>query len=377
MRSMGIGGFKRALIFLSIGLEPVIFAIVGWYAAPYLKISNTIGALIGVIMGFGLMFWSIWRLGLSAELKIQYEIESEKLRGLTSIIEVDRYKVLKRSDIMKIIGARGPIQLLNVLKEISLINKDFYDIDKLNEVTLDLVDFSHIIIEMRVKSPLEFVKILDGLSDFFILLAVNFAFKHEVESDPTAKAFALPPIPSREKVIDPKGLLSTNLKDLIASQEIRELYTQTLEEALSINSRAPLLALAAYSLALTCRDLGRLEYGKVYALKLKELADKLYSIATIELEKRGLRSGIVKKIRDRELLRIFQVEGQEVDVMRSFICEAHEALMRSGRIPLKAESIISYLFVKWCEKVSLNLAFMAARGEVDVPSAYSFSLLPL
>ncbi len=374
---MEVDSFKRALIFLSIGLEPVIFAIVGWYVAPHLGVNSTVGTLVGVATGFGLMFWSIWRLGLSAELKISYEVESEKLRGLISIVEVERYKILKKSDIMKIIGAHGPIQLLNVLKEVSLINKDFYDIDKLNEVTSNLVDFSRIMAKIRVKSPLEFVKILDGLSDFFTLLAVNFAFKHEVEGDSIAKAFILPPIPFKEEVISLRKLLSADLKDFMANHEIRELYAKALEEAISVNSRAPLLALAAYSLALTCKDLEKLEYGKVYALKLKELADKLYSIANIELEKKSLRSIIVRRIGERGSLKVFSIEGQEDDVMRSFMHKAYEALMRSGRLPLKAESVISYLFVKWCEKVSLNLAFMAVRGEVDAQSAYSLSLLPL
>ncbi|MEM0083652.1 MAG: hypothetical protein QW102_03940, partial [Candidatus Nezhaarchaeales archaeon] len=141
---------RKALIALSFGLEPIIFAIVGWYAGPYLGLTNVMGALIGVIVGFGIMFWRIWRFSLTLGLKIRYDPERVDLRSLISLVEAERYKILTRYDIAKIMGARGSLQLLNVLKNLSLIKLNFYDLNKLSSILEELTDFSKVLIDVRV-----------------------------------------------------------------------------------------------------------------------------------------------------------------------------------------------------------------------------------
>ncbi|MDI9620160.1 MAG: hypothetical protein QFX33_05095 [Candidatus Nezhaarchaeota archaeon] len=374
---MSVEGYKRALIYLSVGLEPVIFAVVGWYSAPYLGGSSLGGALVGVIIGFCLMFWNIWRLGLSTELKSTYEVESEKLRGAVSLVERERYKLMRKSDILKIAGTRGDVQLLNILKSMSLLEEDFYELDKLNEVTSSLMDFSHIMIDVRARIPLDFMRALDKFSDFLTLLSANFAFKHEVEGDAASKAFVVLPLRTACKLDFGKVLLH-GLKDLIIDHEVQGLYQEALEEALALGSRSPVLVVASYSLALCGRELEKLDFGRAYAHTLKGIANNLYSIAITEVKrKRYSTPKVIEKLSQKDLLKFHETVSSEYDVISGFSRNSYRALTRAVRLPLKAETVISYLMIRWCEKVSLKLAFMASRGEISAQMAYNYAFLPL
>jgi len=367
---------RKAFIALSFGLEPAIFAIVGWYVAPYLNFGNTAGALIGALIGFGMMFWRVWKFGLAVELKAKYDFESADLRSLVSLIEVERYKIIGKHDLMKIIGARGPLQILNVLKGISLLNKNFYDVNEVDNVIDEVTDFSKIMAEMHTRSPVELIRVLNAFNDFLTLLCSNYAFRYEVYGDEVAKGLVIPPF---RRSIGLRDFLSINLKDFLTQSEVRELYPKALNEALSLNSRAPLLALAAYSLALMAECLEKLSYGRAYSVEVGEIAAKLYAIAVYDLERTSRKTGVVKLFEKHKVLGKAPkaVEGlQEEEVLRSFIASSYEALMMPGKLPLKAKTVISYLFVKWSEKVSLNLAFMAAREEIGPQEAYASLLVP-
>ena len=376
MVGMEQAAFKKALIFLSIGLEPIIFAVVGWYAAPYIGLGDTVGALVGVVVGFALMFWNIWRLGLSVELRAKYDVESESLRGLTSYIELERYRVTRKSDLVKVMGTSSYLQLLNVLKEVGLIDKKFYEVDRLSEELERLKDFSQVMAEVRVRAPLEFIKVLDGLSDFFTLLSLSFALKYEVEGDVAAKCYVVPPF--KLDILSPRRLVETSLEPLLANHRVREHYSKALEEALSRGTRRPILALAAYSLALASMELERLSYGRAYSDKLKELSQRLFSaslaggedLQTLEMLK--LAYPKLKSVGSSKLLE----EVDERAALKSFIDESYKLLMSSGRLRRKAEVAVSYLFVKWGEKVNLNLALAAFNKEMDVREAYALMFFP-
>ncbi|MCS7140293.1 MAG: hypothetical protein N3F04_02720 [Candidatus Nezhaarchaeota archaeon] len=369
---------KKAFIAISFGLDPVIFAIVGWYAAPHLNLDSMTGALIGAIIGFGMMFWRIWKFGLAVELKAKYEVESEDLRSLITLIDNERYKIIDRQSLMKIIGTHGPLQLLNVLKSISLVDRDFYSIDKMDEVVNGLVDFSKVIMEIRLRSPMEFLTVLDTFNDFIMLLCANFAFKYEVHHEEWAQGFI---VPTTKVKGAPGEYLSMNLRDYLANRELRELYPKALNEALMFNSRSTILVLTCYSLLLMANNLERLSYGRNYSEEIREVAKRIYAIAVNDLKGRYRKSEVlgllIKKHKLFDEGSIKEVEElSEEEILKSLVASSYEALMVRGRLPLKAKTVISYLLVKWSEKVSLNLAFMASRGEIDPREAYATLLMP-
>ncbi|MEM2214049.1 MAG: hypothetical protein QXD66_03920 [Candidatus Nezhaarchaeales archaeon] len=370
---------RKALIALSFGLEPVIFAIVGWYAGPYLKLTNVMGALIGVIVGFGIMFWRIWKFSLTLGLKVKYDPERENLRSLISLVEVERYKIMNRYDIARIMGARGSLQLLNVLKNLSLIELDFYDLIKLNDVLDEITDFSKVLIDIRIRSPIELLKVMDDFNDFIVTLCANFAFRYEVYGDEVARGYVVTPFKLRRET---QSLLREDLKDYLASDDIRGLYPKALEEALTIGSRGPLLALAAYSLLKIGKDLEVTKYAYVYSNEIRELAYKLFSIAIDDLRREDKKSMVVEvvkqKIEENKVLlkREEGVAEKEEEVLRNFINNAYRSLREPSRVPLTAKAVLSYLFVKWSEKVSLKLAFMVVNNEVTPQKAYESLVIP-
>lgn len=370
---------RKALIALSFGLEPIIFAIVGWYAGPYLGLTNVMGALIGVIVGFGIMFWRIWRFSLTLGLKIRYDPERVDLRSLISLVEAERYKILTRYDIAKIMGARGSLQLLNVLKNLSLIKLNFYDLNKLSSILEELTDFSKVLIDVRVRSPIELLTIIDDFNDFLVALCVNFAFRYEVHGDEVARGYVVTPFKLKR---DAQDLLREDLKDYLANDDIRRLYPKALEESLTIGSRGPLLALAAYSLLKMGRDLEVTKYAYAYSNEVRRLAYKLFLIAINDLRREGKKSVIAEaveqKIREVKLSikKEEEVIGKEEDVLRNFVGDSYRALTEPSKVPLTAKAVLSYLFVKWSEKASLKLAFMAASDEVAPQKAYESLIVP-
>ncbi|MEM0083715.1 MAG: hypothetical protein QXL22_02270 [Candidatus Nezhaarchaeales archaeon] len=369
---------RRALIALSFGLEPIIFAIVGWYAGPYLKLTNAIGALIGVIAGFGIMFWRIWKFSLMLGLKAKYDPEKEDLRSLISLVEVERYKIMNRYDIARIMGARNSLQLLNVLKNLSLIGLDFYDLIKLDDVLDEMTDFSKVLIDFRIRSPIELLKVMDDFNDFLVTLCANFAFRYEVYGDEVAKGYVVTPFKLRRET---RSLLREDLSDYLANDDIRELYPKALEEALTIGSRGPLLALAAYSLLKIGKDLEDTRYAYVYSNEIRELAYKLFSIAIDDLRREGKKSVVVEAVKQKieetkVLLKREEEVAKEEETLRSFINNAYRSLRVPSRVPLTAKAVLSYLFVKWSEKVSLKLAFMVVNNEVAPQKAYEALVIP-
>lgn len=370
---------RKALIALSFGLEPIVFAIVGWYAGPYLKLTNVTGALIGVVIGFGIMFWRIWKFGSTLQFKAKYDPEREDLRSLISLVEAERYKIVTRYDIAKIMGARSPLQLLNVLKNLSLIKLDFYDLSKLSDILDEMTDFSKIIIEARTRSPIEFLRVLDDFNDFLVTLCANFAFRYEVYSDEVARGYVVTPFRSRKEV---RSVLREDLRDCLANDDIRELYPKALSEALAIGSRSPLLALTAYSLLRMGENLEVTKYAYVYSNEVKELACKLFLIAINDLRREGKDSTIVKTMEQKiEEAKVLPKRGEEItekeeDALRIFINHAYRALREPSRVPLTAKAVLSYLFVKWSEKVSLKLAFMVVNNEVAPQEAYESLVIP-
>ncbi|MEM4577100.1 MAG: hypothetical protein QW701_06645 [Candidatus Nezhaarchaeales archaeon] len=366
---------RKALIALSFGLEPVIFAIVGWYAAPYFELSNAVGALIGVFIGLGMMFWRIWRFTSTIESKPTYDIEKEDLRLLASIAEVERRKFVKREDLMKVMGSQSPLQLLNVLKGLSLINSDFYDLNKLNEVLCEITDFSKVFIEVRSRSPFDFLRILDDFNDFLACLCASYAFRSEVYDDEISRGYIVLPF----KLQGSQTFLREEFKEYLAHNEVRELYPKALDEALTLNSRAPLLALAAHSLMNMARDLKATGYSRTFSKDLENLALRLLLIATRDI--RGVKRTSEVVVMTLRKWRIDKIEVEGVDeteegVLRSFINEAYKNLVTPVRVPPTAKSVIYYLFVKWGEKVSLKLAIMATNSGIEPQRAYSALLVP-
>lgn len=369
------GDFRKALIALSFGLEPVIFAIVGWYAAPYFEVSNALGALIGVLVGFGMMFWRIWRFNLMVSSKLVHDVEREDLRSLASLIEVERYKIMRREDLIKIIGAQTPLQLLNILKSLSFIDSSFYDLSKLNEVLDEMIDFSKTLLEIRSRSPIDFLRILDDFNDFLACLCVNYAFRSEVCGDEISEGYKVPPFKSRYL----QTFLCEEFKDYLANNYIKELYSKALSEALTLNSRAPFLALTTYSLMNMARDLEITRYSRIYAKDLKDLALRLLLIAIKDLKERKKTSEVMEiTLKKWEVDGVASKDVNEVeeDVLKSFINEAYRTLITSAKVPLTAKTVISYLLIKWSEKVSLKLAIMAASSELDPQRAYLALLVP-
>lgn len=368
---------RKALIALSFGLEPIIFAIVGWYAGPYLKLTNTMGALIGVIVGFGIMFWRVWKFSSMLGIKIKYDPERENLRSLTSLVEAERYKMITRYDIAKIMGARGPLQLLNVLKNLSFVKLDFYDLSRLSDILDEVVDFSKVLIDARTRSPIEFLRIVDDFNDFLVTLCANFAFRCEVYGDEVARGYVVTPFKLSK---DARSLLREDLKDYLANDDVRGLYSKALEEALTIGSRGPLLALAAYSLLKMGKDLEVTKYAYVYSNEVRELAYSLFLIAIDDLKREGKRSVVVEvmsqEVKSAKVLPKEGVTGKEEDLLRNFINNAYRALRVPSKVPPTAKAVLSYLFVKWSEKVSLKLAFMAANNEVTPQKAYESLVVP-
>lgn len=369
---------RRALIALSFGLEPVVFAIIGWYAGPYLKLNNVTGALIGVAVGLGIMFWRIWRFSLMLKSKAREDPEREDLRSIIKLVEVERYRIINRYDIIKIIGTQTPLQLLNVLKSLSLIRPDFYDLNKLNDVLSEVTDFSKVFTDVRARSPIEFLRVLDDLNDFLVILCANFAFRYEVYDDKAAKGYVVTPF----RQGDNRSLLREDLKNYLANEDIRELYPKALDEALMINSRSPILALAAYSLLKVGRDLELMRYAYAYSNEVIDLAQKLFSIAINGLRREGKESIVIEilkqKIKKLEVLAKESEEdiGNEEDALKFFINNAYETLKESSRVPFTAKAVLSYLFIKWSEKVSLRLAFMVVNNELTPQEAYEALITP-
>ncbi len=371
---------RIALIALSVGLEPVIFAIVGWYVGPHLNLTNTTGALIGVVAGLGIMFWRIWKLSLMLGLRAPHDPEREDLRLLASLIEAKRHKIIGRSGLAKIMDARTPLQLLATLKDVSLVGYDFHDLKRLDEVLNEVVDFSKTFSEVRAQSSINFLRALKAFNDFLTILCVNFAFRHEVSGDEIAEGYVVPPFKFEGGI---QGLLHEGLMHQLADVEVRGLYPEALKEGLAINSRAPILALAAYSLIKMGKALEANDYAQAYSKKLKELALELFSIAANDLRARGGESKVMKIIeqkdelvgaRAKELKK--EVLRKEEDALRSFIDEAYRALVSSSRVPATARAVLSYLFVKWSEKVSLKLALMAANNRVAPHKVFASFLVP-
>ena len=371
---------KIALMALSIGLEPVVFAIVGWYAGPYLNLTNTAGALIGVVVGLGIMFWRIWKLSSMLGLGMARDPEREDLRPLASFIEAKRHKIIGRSGLLDVMSARGPQHLLTALKDLSLVSYDFYDLKKLDEVLNEVIDFSKTLSEVRAQSSINFLKVLKAFNDFLTILCVNFAFRHEVGGDELAEGYVVPPFKFEGGV---QGLLRGDLMDQLADEEVRGLYPEALDEGLAINSRAPMLALAAYSLIKMGRVLEANGYARAYSKEVKGLALELFSIAVDDLRAKGRESKVVKvielradlaKARDKRPKK--EVLKREEDVLKSFISEAYKTLVSSTRVPPTARAVLSYLFVKWSEKVSFKLALMAANNKVSPHRAFASLLVP-
>lgn len=366
---------RKALIALSFGLEPVIFAIAGWYAAPYFELSNAVGALIGVFIGLGMMFWRIWKFTSTIESKLAYDIEREDLRSLTSIIEVERRKILRRDNLMKVMGSQSPLQLLNVLKSLSFINSNFYDLNKLNEILYEITDFSKAFLEVRSRSPFDFLRVLDDFNDFLSCLCASYAFRSEVYGDEISKGYVVPPF----KLHSCHDFLREEFKDYLAHNEVRELYPKALNEALTLNSRAPFLTLAAYSLMNMARDLKTTGYSRIFSKELENLAFKLLLIATKVLREVKGTSEVMEITLQRWRINrrsTENIEETEEDVLRSFINEAYRTLTAPARVLSTARTVISYLFVRWSEKVSLKLAIMATKGEIDPQKAYSALPIP-
>ena len=371
---------KIAFIALSVGLEPVIFAIVGWYAGPHLNLTNTLGALIGVVVGLGVMFWRIWKLSLMLGLGTAQDPEKEDLKPLASFIEAKRHKIIGKSGLLRIMNARSPPHLLLTLKDLSLVGYDFYDLKNLDEVLNEVIDFSKILFEVRAQSSINFLRALKAFSDFLTILCVSFAFRHEVDGDELAEGYVVPPFKFEGDV---RGLLRRDLIHQLADREVRELYSEALSEGLAINSRSPMLALAAYSLMKMGRVLQENGYARAYSREVRELALELFSIATSDLRMRGEESKVVKIIEQRDEFAKAHVKKlkrrvlkKEEDVLRSFINEAYRALVSSTRVPRTARAVFSYLFVKWGEKVSLKLALMAVANKVPPYRAFASLLVP-
>jgi len=372
---------KIALMALSIGLEPVVFAIVGWYAGPYLNLTNTAGALIGVVVGLGIMFWRIWKLSSMLGLGMARDPEREDLRPLASFIEAKRHKIIGRSGLLDVMRARSPQHLLTTLKDLSLVSYDFYDLKKLDEVLNEVIDFSKTLSEVRAQSSINFLKVLKAFNDFLTILCVNFAFRHEVGGDELAEGYVVPPFKFEGGV---QGLLRGDLMDQLADEEVRGLYPEALDEGLAINSRAPMLALAAYSLMKMGRALEANGYARAYSKEVKGLALELFSIAVDDLRAKGRESKVVKvielradlaKARDKKPKKEV-LKKKEEDVLKSFISEAYKTLVSSTRVPPTARAVLSYLFVKWSEKVSFKLALMAANNKVSPHRAFASLLVP-
>jgi hypothetical protein len=369
---------KKALVALSFGLEPIIFAVVGWYVGPHLNLTNVTGALIGVVVGFGVMFWRIWKFSLTLGSKVAYDPERGDLRSLASFIEVERYKIVGKDELVKIMGVQTPLQLLTVLKGLSLVSPDLYDLDKLDQVLDEMTDFSKTLSEVRTRSPINFLRVLNHFSDFLALLCVNFALRYEVGGDCLAKGYVVPPFKYEGGA---RGLLREDLKYYIAEGEVRELYPEALKECLTIGSRAPMLALAAYSLFKMGEEVEASGYGQACSKEMEGLALELLSIAVNDLMAEKKESKVVKAIEQKRKLvkppaserRAFR---KEEEVLRSFINNAYKALMSSSRVPFTARAVLSYLFVKWSEKVSLKLAFMAANNEIAAREAFASLLVP-
>ena len=371
---------KIAFIALSVGLEPVIFAIVGWYAGPYLNLTNTAGALIGVVVGLVVMFWRIWKLSSMLGLGMARDPEREVLRPLASFIEAKRHKIIGRSGLLKIMNARSPQHLLTTLKDLSLVSYDFYDLKKLDEVLNEVVDFSKTLSEVRAQSSINFLRALRAFNDFLTILCINFAFRHKVGGDELAEGYVVPPFKFEGDVRD---LLREDLVNQLADREIRELCSEALNEGLAINSRSPILALAAYSLMKMAKVLEENGYARAYSKEVKELALELLSIAANELRAKGGESKVMKMIEQKDKSIKTHIKKskkgalkKEEDVLRSFINEAYKALISSARVPCMAKTVFSYLFVKWGEKVSLKLALMATTNGVPPHRAFASLLIP-
>ena len=371
---------KVAFIAISIGLEPVIFAVVGWYVGPRLNLTNTTGALIGVVVGLGVMFWRIWKLSSMLGLRARHDPEREDLRPLASFIEVKRHKVIDKSKIVKIVDAHTPPQLLATLRDLSLIGHDFY-LRKLDEVLNEVVDFSKTLSEVWAQSSINFIKALKAFNDFLTTLCVNFAFRYEVDGDRLAKGYVV--LPFKFEEADVRGLLHEGLVRHLTDGEIKELYPKAFKEALTINSRAPLLALSAYSLMKMGEVLEANGYGRAYSREVNRLALELFSIAVNELRAKSEESDVVKMIKQKGKLTKVRVKEfrkgvlkREEDVLRFFINEAHRVLASSARVPPTARAVLSYLFVEWGKKVSLKLAIMAANNEITPRDALASLMIP-
>jgi hypothetical protein len=372
---------QKALVALGIGLEPIVFTVAGWYVGPYLNLTNTVGAVIGAAIGFGVMYWHIWRFGLML-LRATYDPEREDLRSLASFIETERHKILSKDVFVKIMGAQTPLQLLSVLKGLSLVNHDFYDLENLDEILSDMTDFSKTLLDVRARSPVGFLRALDDFNDFLTILCTNFAFRYEVLGDKLAKGYVVPPFKSSKSI---QEFLREDLKRCLADDEVRKLYLEALNEALIIDSRAPLLALAAYSLIKMGRKLEAYGYARVYSKEVEELALKFLSIAANDLRAKGRESKVMKVIEQKSELtkastkKFKREEGlkKEEDELRSFISDAHRALTSSARMLLTAKAVFSYLFAKWGEKVSLKLVLMVVNNEVGPQEAFNLLMVPI
>jgi len=68
----------RVFRYLTIGMEPLIFGIVGYFVGPYVFGSDIMGALVGALVGTLMMFLTLFYLAGLFERKKPGEPEGER-----------------------------------------------------------------------------------------------------------------------------------------------------------------------------------------------------------------------------------------------------------------------------------------------------------